>query len=378
MNDDVCLPLLLPRSKFVVSHQSRITISIVAWAVPRLECVAMRVPRLLFVTGKGGVGKTTVAAALGQHAAEHGHRTLIVETATDGRLAHLFGQHVLGAAPRRLRPGLDAVRADARELVEKYFSRLLRFQVLSKRLLASTAFNALTAAAPGITEFLLLEKLLGWIEPGLGHRPGGRRPGYALIIVDGPSTGHALKLLRTPRSLAAMVPGGPLGKAARRVLAFLADHEHTQVLLVSLPEEMSVRETIEAQQVLESDLALRVTRPVMNRVFPRHFSAAEAQVIEQNGDLKGAPVPPLLAAARFAIAYRREAERHVGHLRRALGVSPIVLRQLFTPSLHAAELEVFGRTLWRAVLGEEVAKATSPSTTHPSTGSGQAEHDSRQ
>jgi len=331
----------------------------------------MRVPRLLFVTGKGGVGKTTVAAALGQHAAEHGHRTLIVETATDGRLAHLFGQHALGAAPRRLRPGLDAVRVDARELVEEYFSRLLRFHVLSKRLLASTAFNALTAAAPGITEFLLLERLLGWIEPGLG-----RRPGYALIIVDGPATGHALKLLRTPRSLAAMVPGGPLGKAARRLLALLGDHKRTQVLLVSLPEEMSVRETIEAQQVLESDLALRVARPVMNRVFPRHFSAAQAQVIEQDGDLNGTPAPPLLAAARFAIAYRREAERHVGHLRRALGVSPILLRQLFTPSVHAADLEAFGRTLGRAVLGDEAASGTS--TTHPSTSSGQAKHDPRQ
>jgi anion-transporting ArsA/GET3 family ATPase len=330
----------------------------------------MRVARLLFVTGKGGVGKTTVAAALGLHAAEHRHRTLIVETATDGRLAHVFGQHPLAATPRRLRAGLDAVRVDARELVEEYFSRLLRFQLLSKRLLASNAFNALTAAAPGITEFLLLEKLLGWIEPGLG-----RRRGYELVIVDGPATGHALKLLRTPRALATMVPGGPLGKTARRLLALLGDHSRTRVLLVSLPDEMSVRETIEAQQALEGDLALQVTRPVINRVFPRHFSATEAQLIEQEGDRNGTPVPPLLAAARFAIACRREAERHVGHLRRALGVSPIILSQLFTPNVHVADLEAFGRTLGRAVLEYDAAGGTS--TTHPSTSSGQAQHDSR-
>jgi hypothetical protein len=308
----------------------------------------MRGPRLLFVTGKGGVGKTTVAAALGQHAAEHGQRTLIVETASDGRLAHVFGHRTLGATPRRLRAGLDAVRVDARELVEEYFSRLLRFQLLTKRLLASNAFNALTAAAPGITEFLLLEKLLGWIEPGFG-----RRRGYELIIVDGPGTGHALKLLRTPRALATMVPGGPLGKTARRLLALLGDHSRTRVLLVSLPEEMSVRETIETQQALEGDLALHVTRPVINRVFPRRFSSAEAQRIERDGDLKGSALPPLLAAARFAIACRREAERHVGHLRRAWGVSPIVLRQLFTPDVHGADLEAFGRTLATAVLADE-------------------------
>ncbi len=305
----------------------------------------MRVPRLLFVTGKGGVGKTTVAAALGQYAAEHGHRTLIVETASDGRLAHLFGQHALRATPRRVRAGLDAVRVDARELVEQYFSRLLRFQVLSKRLFASNTFNALTAAAPGITEFLLLEKLLDWIEPGFG-----RRRGYELIIVDGPATGHAIKLLRTPRALATMVPGGPLGKAARRLLALLTDHERTQIVLVSLPEEMSVRETIETHEALEGGLALHVARPVINRVFPRHFTASEAQHIEHAGEQNGTSIPPLLAAARFSIASRREAERHAGHLRRALGVSPVILRQLFTPEITATHLAPFGRTLAKAIL----------------------------
>src|SRR5262250_2143509 len=172
-------------------------------------------PRVIFVTGKGGVGKTTVAAALGCHAAGYGHRTLIIETAADGRLTDLFGHRALAAAPQRLGANLHAVRVDARELVEQYFSRLLRFQWLSARLLSSNAFNALTAAAPGITEFLLLEKILSWVEPVFTTR----RRAYDVIIVDGPATGHALKLLRTPRTLAAMVPGGPLGRTARRVLA---------------------------------------------------------------------------------------------------------------------------------------------------------------
>lgn len=306
----------------------------------------MQLARLLFVSGKGGVGKTTVAAALGQFAAESGCRTLIIETAADGRLAHLFGHRVLDGTPRHLRAGLDAVRVDARQLLEDYFSRLLRFQVLSRRLLSSQTFSAVTAAAPGITEFLLLEKVMGWIEPGFG----ARRRVYDLIIVDGPSTGHALKLLRTPRALAMMVPGGPLGKAARRLLALLGDHSRTQVLLVSLPEEMSVRETIDTQHALEDDLVLHVTRPVVNRVFPRHFSAKEAHMIEQDGDVIGTAEAPLLAAARFSIACRREAERHVSHLRRALGVSPILLRHLFASDVHAADLEVFGRMLGKAVL----------------------------
>jgi len=306
----------------------------------------MRARRLLFVTGKGGVGKTTVAAALGQYLGTSRHRALIVETAMDGRLAHLFGHTDLSAEPRRLRAGLDAVRVDARQLVEEYFSRLLRFQMLSQRLLSSETFNALTAAVPGITEFLLLEKILDWIEPGFG----GRRRGYEIIIVDGPATGHALKMLRTPRALASMVPGGPLGKTARRLLALLGDHACTQVLLVTLPDEMAVRETMETQHALEGDLAIRVARPVINRVFPRHFSGAEAQLIEQHRKVNGHAAQALLEAARFSIACRREAERHVAHLRRVLGVRPILLHQFFSKEVQAQHLEAFGRMLGKAVL----------------------------
>ena len=306
----------------------------------------MPAARLLFVTGKGGVGKTTVAAALGQHAATLNHRTLIVETANDGRLAHLFGHRKLDADPRRLQARLDAVRVDPRDLVEEYFSRLVRFSFLSQRLFASTTFNALTAAAPGITEFLLLEKLLGWIEPGFT----ARRRAYEVIVVDGPATGHALKLLRTPRTLATMVPGGPLGKTARKLLALLGDHSRTQVVLVSLPEEMAVRETIETHQALQDDLALRVARPVVNRVFPRHFSASEAKELEEQLRTADGAAAPLLSAAVFSIGCRREAERHVAHLRRALGVTPVLLRQLFTADTRAEQLQHFGHTLARTVL----------------------------
>jgi len=306
---------------------------------------SMRAAQLIFVSGKGGVGKTTVAAALGQRAAELGQRTLIIETANDGSLAQLFGYRKLGTAPQHLQARLDAVRVDARQLVEGYFSRLLRFQWLSDRLLSSNTFNTLTAAARGITEFLLLEKILGWVEPGMG----ARRRGYDAVIVDGPATGHALKLLGTPRQLATMVPGGPIGKTARQLLALLGDCERTQVILVGAPEEMAVRETIETHQALEGDLALHVARPVINRVFPRHFTAVEARLLERDDTLAAAPVQ---AAARFAIACRREAERHVAHLRRALGVSPILLRVLFTAELRAADLLPFGRTLGRVVLGD--------------------------
>ncbi len=299
----------------------------------------MREARVLFITGKGGVGKTTISAALGLHAAQQGQRTLIIETAADGSLAQIFGQRRLGTTPRQLQDDLFGVQTDTRDLVEDYFSRLLRVKWLADRLLSSSTFSALMAAAPGLAEFLLLERILNWVEPGFMSR----RRRYDMVIIDGPATGHAVKLLRTPRNLATMVPAGPLGKAARRLLSLLGDRRRTAVVLVSLAEEMVVRETIEAHEMLTDDLILRVARPIVNRVFPRNFSSSEAA---QVGEEKGGG--PLYEAARFAIDTRREAERHVGHLRRALGVTPILLRQAFTPEIQADDLRSMGRTLSRA------------------------------
>lgn len=301
--------------------------------------------RLIFVTGKGGVGKTTVAAALGQHAADLGRRTLIVETAADGRLENLFPNRRRAGTRHHLGAKLDSIRLDPRELVEEYFSGMLRFSFLSKRLFASNTFNTLTAAAPGITEFLLLDKILGWVET----RGMARRSRYDLVLVDGPASGHALKLLRTPRNLAAMVRSGPLGGTATRLLSLFADPARTSVLVVSLPEEMSVRETVETYATLEGDLGLHVPRPVVNRVFPKRFTRSELERIDADPAIRDSP---LGVAARFAAQCRREADRHVGYLRRRLGVSPVLLRQLFRPEIEAEDLRPFGRSLGRLVLAE--------------------------
>jgi len=300
----------------------------------------MRGAKLIVVTGKGGVGKTTVTAALATHAANTGARTLVVETANDGSLAHLLGRRRLGTIPDRVAARLDGVAVDQRHLVEDYFAGLLRFRFLSKRLFESSTFTALTTAAPGITEYLLLERILGWLEP-----EGLRAPHYDLVVIDGPATGHALTLLRAPDSLAAMVSGGPIGQTARRLRGLLGDRTRTQVLLVSIPEEMSVRETIETHAALTADLGLRVGRPIVNRVFPRRFTTAEVAQIARAG-----VTGPVAAAAQFAIERRREAERHIGVLRRALGAMPVVVRELFSLDLRAADLAPVGHTLGRAVL----------------------------
>jgi anion-transporting ArsA/GET3 family ATPase len=303
----------------------------------------MAMPRLLFVTGKGGVGKTTVAAALGQHVAQRGQRVLVVEMAADRSLAALFGRSALATEPAPLAPRLDGVRVETRALVESYFRRLLRLSFLSRRLFASGTFQAVTAAAPGVTEFVVLDHLAQWTATGWL----GRRAAYDLVIVDGPACGHALRLLRTPRQLAALVPRGPLASTISRLVTLLGDHAHTSVLLVALPDEMAVSETLEARAALER-LGVRLTRPVLNRVWPRRFSAADAAAVAA---LRARRDEPLLAAAGLQITARREAERHLGRLRRAFGAAPLPVHEVCRDAIGPSALADIGRSLARGLAG---------------------------
>jgi anion-transporting ArsA/GET3 family ATPase len=187
----------------------------------------------------------------------------------------------------------------------------------------------------------VLEHLSQWTAAGWLSR----RAQYDLVIVDGPATGHAVRLLRTPRQLAALVPRGPLSSTVGRLTKLLEDPEHTGVLLVAIPEEMAVSETLETHAAVD-DLGIAVARPVLNRVWPRRFSGTEADAIAA---LRKAGDDPLLAAASLEINFRREAERHLARLRRGFGIAPLSLHEVCRPSVDAAALAELGRTLERGL-----------------------------
>lgn len=295
----------------------------------------MPAARLFFVTGKGGVGKTTVAAALALRLAARGQRVLLVETAADRSLAAVFGAEALSAEPMVIDGTLSAVRIEQRALVESYFRRLLRLPFLARRLFASATFQAVTAAAPGVIEFVVLEHLLEWTEPGRFSR----RAPYDAVVVDGPASGHALRWLRTPRQLGRLVPAGPIAGSIGRLQALLENPRRTRVVLVAIPDEMAVTELLETRGALAST-GVALTAAVLNRTWPKRFSAADAAALAARaGD------EPLVAAARLALAARREADRHLARLRRETGAPPIALPERPAVPIDAAELTAFGRPL---------------------------------
>ncbi|MEO8603305.1 MAG: ArsA-related P-loop ATPase, partial [bacterium] len=311
-------------------------------------------------TGKGGVGKTTVAAALAQQLAAARRRVLLVETAADRSVAALFGAATLGVEPVLLADRLSGVRIETHALVEAYFRRLLRLPFLARRLFASGTFQAVTAAAPGVTEFVILDHLLQWTEPARFTR----RAPFDAVIVDGPASGHAVRLLRTPRQLGRLVPRGPVSTSIGRLQALVEDHTRTRVVLVAIPDEMAVTEALETRAAL-ARLHVRLAPPVLNRVWPRRFTAAEeatvtaASAAPRRGRRKGDDVrrpgdperDPLLQAARLAIAGRREAERHLTALKRAFGAAPIALGEQAGHAVDSAVLALFGASLDAAAEG---------------------------
>jgi anion-transporting ArsA/GET3 family ATPase len=259
---------------------------------------------LLFVTGKGGVGKTTVAAALGVLAAERGRRAIVAEVGEQARLARLFAREPREpGSETRLREGLWSITVDPDQALLEWLQRL-GGRVSGRLLAGSSTFQYFAAAAPGAREIVSMVKLYELARTG----------SYDVVIVDAPATGHALGLLGSPRTFGAIARVGPVAAQAERLGELLRDELRSSYVGVALPTEMAVTEALELQDGLHAALGRSLTAMVVNQVLPQRFEAAELARLDAlaDGAGKGTDAAELAqsAAAAARAVHRRARFQH--------------------------------------------------------------------
>jgi anion-transporting ArsA/GET3 family ATPase len=277
--------------------------------------------RLIVVTGKGGVGKSSVTAALARALADTGRRVLAVEIGR-ARLGPLLEvPEPLASEPIRVTPTLSAATVEPEDALTSFVHGMLRVPVFARRLLESTSFQVVAAAAPGLAEFLVLHMLQEWLEL---RRLG--RPRYDALVVDAPASGHSLPLLAAPRTLGTLARIGPVAETLGAIDRRLRDPAQTLVLPVTIPEELAVRETVELHREL-TGLGVPVGPVIVNAMPRRRFAAADEERLASPELATGAH--PYLQAARFEIARRRRATAQTSILRRELGRAVVKLPFLY-------------------------------------------------
>jgi anion-transporting ArsA/GET3 family ATPase len=241
--------------------------------------------KLLVVTGKGGVGKTTVAAALGLLAAERGARTIVVEVGDQARLPELFGIAASDTGVEiELEERLWSISIDPDRALLEWLQKL-GGRVSGRVLASSSTFQYFAAAAPGAKELVSMVKI--W-ELTQGQRWRRHSAPYDLVVIDGPATGHALGMLRSPSTFGAIARVGPIAGQSEQVRELLADPGRSGFLAVAQGTEMAVTETLELKDELQRHLGRALEAVVVNGILPQRFTAAELRRIAQ---LNGGGLP---------------------------------------------------------------------------------------
>lgn len=293
------------------------------------DSVALLDHRLLFVTGKGGVGKTSVASAIAMLAAERGKRTLVCEVDAKGNLADFLGVGPLSFDATEVRPKLHAMSMDTEESLKEYLRLFLKVPFVSRMGALAGAFDFIATAAPGVKEILTIGKLTYEVKEN--H--------YDLVVVDAAATGHVVGQLASPVAINDLVKVGLVRNQTDWMIDILTDHEQTGVVVVTAPEEMPVSETLELIGRLGGETEIGLSGVVVNRVLPELFSGDDEEIFESLrkgkalAELKrraGDGVVDVLEGADLAVRLRRS---RVGHMSRLRDGLPEGIDLLYVPYL---------------------------------------------
>jgi anion-transporting ArsA/GET3 family ATPase len=299
--------------------------------------------RLILVVGKGGVGRSTVAAAIAEQCARRGRKTLLFETNANDRFGSYFDKPPVGPELASLAPNLWAVNTTPAHALEEYGLMVLKFKSVYEMVFENRVTRAFLRAIPGLDDYALLGK--AWYHTSEEKR--GNRV-WDTVIFDMPASGHSVSMLRVPWVITDTVPEGPLTRDARTVKELLTDPARTAVVLVTLAEEMPVNEAIELEVKLTT-MGVVPQQIVCNQIYPEHFPAGSpvTRMLDVLVADPALPSPLAEITQHAALSRDRRAlnERYLGELRRRANTGVHELPMLFAPSLTPAHVRVLGEHL---------------------------------
>ncbi|MEZ4360387.1 MAG: ArsA family ATPase [Kofleriaceae bacterium] len=293
--------------------------------------------RLILVCGKGGVGRSTVAATLAWMCARRGRNTLLYQTNAKDRLGSYFGAPAIDTQVRELAPRLAGVNATPAAALAEYGMMVLKLKTVYDMVFENRVTKAFLRAIPGLDDYALLGKV--WY-----HTTEKRRgaPIWDTVVFDMPASGHSVSMLKIPSVILETVPEGPLTRDAREIRSLLTDGERTATVLVTLPEEMPVNEARELDGTLRDSLGIAPRLLVVNQVAPDAFTPGAPRrvlaALRADPDLS----PALAAVTRQADLLHQRRMLHERYLAevRSWATSPVVeLPQQVVAKWDVAALE---------------------------------------
>lgn len=316
-------------------------------------------PRVLIVSGKGGVGKTTVAAALALVAARQGRTVCLAEVDRKGSLPKLFDAPGLDYNPKEMSPGVWGMNIVPEDALGEYLEVQYHMKRISKAFTSTHFVDYITTAAPGLKDILVLGKIW-YLEQGRAT-PGGA-PYFDTIVVDAPAAGHMLTFLSAPMGLSDALRVGPVRRQSDWLLNMLRDPARTRVHLVTLAEEMPVSETLETSAALHERVGISSGAVFANAVYSKLFTPTEAKKLgslDRNAlvteaktvglDLDNDDLDALVGYAGFLEARRSIQDTHLRKLDKGTEEPIVELPFLFSAGLGLPDIETLGDVIEREI-----------------------------